>query len=102
MPTLHISLETKEEQTGREEEIAATIDSQLNILLEDYSHLEEEFGLKPLKLTLLPCGAFQEYISRQRVAGAELAHLKPPRINPADAVISTLQGESHPVLASSG
>jgi len=102
MPTLHIYLETKEEQTGREEEIAATIDSQLNILPEDNSRLEEEFGLKPLKLTLLPCGAFQEYISRQRVAGSEPAHLKPPRINPADAVISTLQGESHPVLASSG
>ena len=101
-PTLHIYLETKEEQTGREEEIAAAIDSQLKILLEDYSHLEEEFGLKPFKLTLLPCGAFQEYISRQRAAGAELAHLKPPHINPADAVISTLQGESHPVLASSG
>ena len=100
-PTLHIYLETKEDKNGREEELAALIDKQLRILQEDYSHLEEEFGFKPFKLTLLPCGAFQEYISRQRAAGAELAHLKPPRINPSDTVIKTLLGESHPISASS-
>jgi len=101
MPVLHIYLETKEANNGREEEIAAIIDSQLKVLLEDYSHVEKEFGFKPFKLTLLPCGAFQEYISRQRAAGAELAHLKPPRINPPEAVINTLLSEPQPVLASS-
>ncbi|MFC1870357.1 GH3 auxin-responsive promoter family protein [Chloroflexota bacterium] len=101
-PILHIYLETKEDKNGREEELTAAIDQQLGILQEDYSHLEKEFGFKPFKLTLLPCGAFQEYIARQRAAGAELAHLKPPRINPSDIVIKTLLGDSHPTSASSG
>jgi len=89
-PVLHLYLETKEDSHGREEELAAAIDKELKPLQEDYSHLEEEFGLKLFKLTLLPSGAFQEYINRQRAAGAELAHLKPPRMNPPDSVIEAL------------
>jgi len=99
-PVLHIYLETKEDSYGREEELAAKIDKQLKRLQEDYSHLEDEFGFKLLKLTLLPSGAFQEYISRQRAAGAELAHLKPPHINPPDGVIDALLSQSHPILTS--
>jgi len=101
VPVLRLYLETKEDSRGREEELATMIDRQLKILQEDYAHLEEEFGLKLFKLTLLPRGAFQEYISRQRAAGAELAHLKPLHINPPDSVIETLLGGSHTVLASS-
>ena len=101
VPVLRLYLETKEDSRGREEELATMIDRQLKILQEDYAHLEEEFGLKLFKLTLLPRGAFQEYISRQRAAGAELAHLKPLHINPPDSVIETLLGGSHAVLASS-
>jgi len=100
-PALHLYLETKEDSFGKEEEIAAKIDNQLKILQEDYSHLEEEFGLKLFKLTLLPSGAFQKYISRQRAAGADLGHLKPPHMNPPNSVIKTLLGRAHPVLASS-
>jgi hypothetical protein len=47
-------------------------------------------GLKPLKVTVLPAGTFEAYISKQRAAGADLAHLKPPHVNPADTVINTL------------
>jgi len=100
-PILHIYLETKEDSYGREEELAATIDNQLKILQKDYAHLDQEFRLTLLKLTLLPSGAFQEYISRQRTAGAELAHLKPPHMNPPDGVINALLGGSHTILASS-
>ncbi len=102
MPILHLYLETKDDSYGREEELTAKIDKQLKMLQEDYAHLDQEFRLTLFKLTLLPCGAFQEYIARQRAAGAELAHLKPPHMNPSDTIINMLLGESHPVLASSG
>lgn len=101
-PVLHLYLETREDSHGREEELVATIDRQLKIVQEDYAHLDQEFRSTLLKLTLLPSGAFQEYISRQRAAGAELAHLKPPHINPSDSMIEALLGGSRTILASSG
>ena len=99
-PILHLYLETKEDSRGREAELAAAIDKQLKLVQEDYSHVEEEFGFKLFKLTLLPCGAFQGYIAKQRAAGAELAHLKPPHVNPPDSVIKSLLDVSHQVLPS--
>ena len=100
-PKLHIYLEMKEDSSGREEELAAKIDNQLKMLQEDYAHQAQEFRSTLLTLTLLPCGAFQEYISRQRAAGADLAHLKPPHMNPPDNIIKTLRDRSQTVSASS-
>jgi len=95
IPKLHLYIETKE--CNSEEAVVASIREQLRKLNKDYADLEDVFGLKPLKITLLPSGAFQEYISRQRAAGAELAHLKPPHINPSDSVIEALLGGSPPL-----
>ncbi len=100
-PVLHLYLEMKEDSYGREEEFTAKIDKQLKALQVEIFQLDSDAGLSPLRLTLLPVGAFQEYISKQRAAGAELAHLKPPRMNPPDRVIETLLGLSPRVLAPS-
>jgi len=77
------------------------IRDRLKIVQEDYAHLDQEFRSSLVKLTLLPRGAFQEYISKQRAAGAELAHLKPPHINPSDNIIETLLSGPQTILASS-
>ena len=66
------------------------IHEQLKKLDSDYADLETMLGLKPLKVTILPVGAFQTYISKQRAAGADLAHLKPPHINPSEAALDKL------------
>lgn len=96
-PVLHLYLELKDGARQRsEEKVTAAIHDQLRKLDSDYADLEEMLGLKPLKVTLLPDGAFQEYISRQRAAGADLAHLKPPHVNPSDGVLSTLLNSSSP------
>ena len=99
-PVLNLYLEVERDDCKREE-VSLLIHEQLTKLDKDYADLEEFLGWKPLHLTLLPRGAFEEYISRQRAAGAELAHLKPPHINPPDSVIEPLLGGSHAVLASS-
>ena len=39
---------------------------------------------------MLPPNAFRSYLLRQQAAGADLAHLKPPHVNPSDAVIESL------------
>ncbi|MEA2085566.1 MAG: hypothetical protein U9O84_00730, partial [Chloroflexota bacterium] len=41
-------------------------------------------------VTLLPRGAFANYMSRRQAEGADLAHLKPPHINPSERVLSLL------------
>ena len=43
-----------------------------------------------VKATLLPRGAFANYTSRRQAEGADLAHLKPPHVNPSDKVLSLL------------
>ena len=45
----------------------------------------------PLMVSYLPAGAFSRYITRRQNEGADLGHLKPPHINPSDAVLSVLQ-----------
>ena len=72
------------------------IHQQLRKLDGDYADLEAMLGLKPLKVTLMPKCAFQGYISKQRAAGADLAHLKPPHINPSDDIIDALLNSIHP------
>jgi hypothetical protein len=43
-----------------------------------------------IKVTLLPAGSFANYTSLKRSEGADLAHLKPPHVNPPQKVISFL------------
>lgn len=87
---LHLYIETEPGGQDNEAQCTELLDQQFKSLQEDYAHLEKDFGMKPVKVTLLPPGAFQHYLERQRAAGAELGHLKPPHINPPDRIIASL------------
>ena len=87
---LHIYLEVKNHADMANGKAVTAIHEQLKKLDSDYANLETMLGLQPLEITLLPMGAFQTYISEQRNAGADLAHLKPPHMNPKDEVIKKL------------
>lgn len=89
-PVLHLYIEPKQGTELTEDQVAAGINEQLRILDSDYASLETMLSLKPLKVTVLPHGTFQAYISRQRAAGADLAHLKPPHVNPSKVQIDAL------------
>jgi phenylacetate-coenzyme A ligase PaaK-like adenylate-forming protein len=89
-PVLHLYLEPKQGVKISEEEITVAIHEELKKLDSDYANLETMLGLKPLKVTVLPAGAFRTYISRQRAAGADLAQLKPPHVNPSEATLEKL------------
>jgi len=101
-PVLHLYLEAKGDGPADVAEFATKIDKQLKVIQMELFQLEDEYGLSPLKLTMLPSGAFQAYISRQQAAGADLGHLKPPHINPPDSVIKTLLNGSQRVLVPAG
>jgi len=89
-PVLHLYLEFRESNNLNEAQVAAAVDEQLQKLDNDYANLENMLGLQPLEVTLLPSGAFRGYMLRQQQAGADLAHLKLPHINPSDAMLDTL------------
>ena len=98
-PMLHIYIELKEGQTTSAEELTASLHEEFKTLNEDYNDLERFFGFKPLKVTVLPQGAFNRYMQQRRDEGADMAHLKPPHMNPKDRVIESLLGVEVPSVA---
>jgi len=89
-PVLHLYIEPKAGTEISEQRDTAIIHEELKKLDNDYADLETILNMKPLKVTVLPVGTFQNYILKQQEAGADLAHLKPPHINPATVAVDTL------------
>ncbi len=87
-PVLHIYLEPK---TGlSEEEIRQAIHQKLQEKDSGYAEMERMLGFNPLLVSTLPQGAFNRYMEAKRASGSDLAHIKPPRVNPSDKVLSLL------------
>jgi len=87
---LHLYLELKENGSQSSEQVATAVHQQLKKLDSDYANLESFLGLMPLEVTLLPDNAFQAYRLKQQAAGANLAHLKIPHVNPSDSMLDFL------------
>jgi hypothetical protein len=100
-PILHLYLELGENGHVAEEQIAKLVHRELKSLDVPYADLEAFLGLRPLEVTILPENAFQTYMAKQQAAGADLAHLKPPHINPSDSVINCLVNGGAEVPAAS-
>ena len=104
-PIACIYLELGDGYQGTGEEVAEAIYGEIKKLdgrinsLSIYNTLESLIGTIPVKVCLLPSGAFPNYVLQRREEGAELAHLKPPHINPSDEVLSRLGARSEYVSA---
>lgn len=101
-PVLHLYLELKEDGRITPEELAIAVHDELAKLDPPYADLEAFIGMKPLEVTLLPQNAFQNYMLRQQAAGADLAHLKPPHVNPSDSMLECLVSGVEAVPVSAG
>jgi len=66
------------------------IDCALQELNSEYKDYKNMLGFNPLKVTLLAKNTFLRYYQEQQEKGADLAHLKPDHISPADSVIEAL------------
>lgn len=88
-PKLHLYIELKENDRTSEN-VAEAINSELMELDSEYRDLQEMLGYRPLEVSLLSIGSFQRYYLDRQAAGAELAHLKPPHINPSDEALDRL------------
>ena len=94
-PTLHLYVETEEDAAAAE--VAAAIHAELCRLDTPYAEMESFTGLRPIKVTLVPDGAFAGYETMQRALGSDLTQLKPPHINPSDDVVDFLMGATRTV-----
>jgi hypothetical protein len=92
-PVLHLYIELKDGYIASERGMATAVLEQFRKLDEGtfYSGLESMLSLNPIEITLLPEGAFANYMDQRRAAGADLAHLKPRHINPSDAELALLR-----------
>jgi len=90
-PVLHVYIELKG-GGHHSAEVAAAIGGHLKKLQDDYVYLVDEQDIQLLQVSLLLPGAFQRYREKREADGADIAHLKPPRINPPDEVLAVLQG----------
>jgi len=97
---LHLYLELADNYVAKEEDVAVAVYEQIKKLedglyiYKDLASLERLIGFKPIEVTLLPTGVFTNYKNQRQAEGAELAHLKPPHINPSDKVLFLLGAET--------
>ncbi len=95
-PVLSLSIELKDGYQGSDVDIAATIREQIiksdndrgteSLIRDDFASMIDF----QVEVNLLPRGAFTNYMSQRQAEGADLAHLKPPHINPSTKVLSLL------------
>ncbi len=87
-PILHIYLDASNKQN--KEQVEEKIHRELGELDSDYAEVEKILGLKPVQVTFLPEGASQRYFQKKKNEGADLARLKPYRMNPSSDTIEML------------
>ena len=85
---LRLYIELKEAVSA--DYVAARVDEHLKRIDVDYRDIESYLGLQPVRVTVLPSGTFDMYAERQRKAGADPAHLKPPHVNASDNALQAL------------
>ena len=95
-PVLSLFIELKNNYQGNEANVMATVREQIIKSDNDKdtkSLIRDDFAAMinfKVEINLLPHGAFANYIAQRQAEGADLAHLKPPHINPSDKVLSLL------------
>ena len=97
--TIHIYIEPKATETASATTITDGIDRALERLNPDYTEISRLHGIRPVKVTLLPSGAFERYTEVRRAHGSDPAHLKPPHMNPRDNVIEILLGAGEAIAS---
>ncbi|MDO9545622.1 MAG: GH3 auxin-responsive promoter family protein [Pelolinea sp.] len=87
---LHLYLELDETEKSSPTVLKKMIKKSLNKVDSDFGDMEKMMDDDYLSITKLPSGAFNNYIQSQREAGADLAHIKPPHMQPKDKQLEKL------------
>jgi len=103
-PVLSLSIELKDGYQGSDADIAAAVREQIinadngkdtkSLIRGDFATMIDF----KVEINLLPRGAFANYTAQRQAEGADLAHLKPPHINPSEKVLSLLMTKPEEVV----
>lgn len=88
--SLHIYLEPKPSESIAVENFQQRLALELSNLSSEFDSLEEILGYNPVCVSLLKPGCFEAYMKGQQKEGADLAHIKPPHMQPSDQVMKRL------------
>lgn len=104
---LNLVLELKDGYQGKEEDIAAGVYEQLTKADDDeftqsavHTDTLDMVGFS-VKVKILPLGAFAKYTAHRQAEGADLAHLKPPHIQPSQELLTLLITKNQPIAVAS-
>ncbi|MHB8105353.1 MAG: GH3 domain-containing protein [Dehalococcoidales bacterium] len=95
-PVLRLLIEPKENYAASEAEMTRDIEK---YIIESGRASYESSGVSEdwrnsldfsTQVTLLPHGTFSSYTRQRQLEGADLAHIKPPHVNPSEKVLSYL------------
>lgn len=87
---LHLFVEADPNNKLGEDEFRNRVKKSLGRINNEIVEMEELMGYDPLKLNLLNPGAFNSYMEYQKSQGADLAHTKPPHMNPTKEQLGVL------------
>ena len=108
-PVLKLFIELKDGYLANETDVATAVHEQ--IMTTDNADFSADSPLRgdfadsfdfKIDVTLLPPATFANYMSQRQAEGADLAHLKPPHINPSKEVLSLLQGRPEAEAVAAG
>ena len=93
---LHLYVELKDGYFSNEQQLAKLVYQEIKNLEDGflYGNMETILNTNPIKVTVLPKGAFASYVTQRKSAGADLAHLKPHHINPSEKELELLVAET--------
>jgi hypothetical protein len=90
-PTLHLYVESGSLNPDR---FRVDFHDALVTTNEEYASFNAIMETNPIRVTILAPGTYDRYLTARQAEGADLGHLKPPRMQPSDQIISRLLGIS--------
>ncbi len=87
---LHIYIELKHDSEISAEEFHSVLSKCFSDNFNDFKDLKEMLFVDPLLVTLIPEGSFAAYMKMKMESGADMAHLKPPHMQPPDEILNDL------------
>lgn len=90
-PILHMYMEGTKIDTGR---LLGDLDAALIETDDEYADFRSILEVNPLRISLFTPGTLQTYMAEKQAEGADLGHLKPPRMQPPPQVVERLRATS--------
>jgi len=87
---LHIYIEPTPDSEISAEDLRVALNKQFSNNNDDFKNLEEMLSIDPILVTIIPPGSFNAYMKMKMESGADMAHLKPPHMQPPDVILNDL------------